>query len=211
MGTGRAIEIWGQEDFDRLADLFRRTRLALEALMQRATIEEGASELLATESLAHVEDVEVGFRGWLRASQSGLTELRALVRRGVLGLPAPRGAAERRAAASEAIVLEHVAGPGRLLPVGTRRLIALHHARLAFAMLPRVPDQDVRYPGGPHTYADIPVPGSPGELAERIEELERELWRAAAGHAPRSRDEAYRRTYGFFDVGERLTGRWRSH
>ena len=39
---------------------------------------------------------------------------------------------------------------------------------------------------------------------ERIEELERSLWRIAAGETPRLSDAPYRRTYGFFDTAARV-------
>ena len=72
-------------------------------------------------------------------------------------------------------------------------------------MMPHTPTDDVHFPGGPRTYGDIPVPRTPGELATRIEELERELWSVATGHGPRDRLGAYRRTYGFFDTAVRLS------
>ena len=72
------------------------------------------------------------------------------------------------------------------------------------AASPTAPD-DVHFPVGPRTYGDIPVPRTPGELAARIEELERELWSVAIGHGPRDRTGAYRRTYGFFDTAVRLS------
>jgi hypothetical protein len=70
--------------------------------------------------------------------------------------------------------------------------------------LPRVPEADVRFPVGRRTYADIAVPRGPAELADRILELERQLWRAATGRAAPPLDPAFRRTYGFFDAAERL-------
>ncbi len=55
------------------------------------------------------------------------------------------------------------------------------------------------------TYADIHPPRSPGELALRIEELERVLWVVAAGRRPSPGHPGFRRLYGFFDAGEQLT------
>jgi hypothetical protein len=83
-------------------------------------------------------------------------------------------------------------------------LAALAHARLVLAFLPRLPDEAVRFPGPHRTYADIPVPRGPAELAERIDELERELWRTATGRPDPPTAPAFRRTYGFFDASERL-------
>jgi hypothetical protein len=82
----------------------------------------------------------------------------------------------------------------------------LQHARLVFALLPRTLAEDVRYPAGRRTYADISAPRRPAELAERIEELERSLWSVATGHRPRLSDGSYRRTYGFFDTAARISG-----
>jgi hypothetical protein len=123
-----------------------------------------------------------------------------------LGLPVADGPAERRAALAEALRARSGAGGERSLePPPSRRLAALEHARLVFALLPRTPESDVHFPGGRRSYADISAPRSPAELAARIEELERELWWVAAGRPPHPSHSAYRRTYGFFDTAERLT------
>jgi hypothetical protein len=83
-------------------------------------------------------------------------------------------------------------------------LAALAHARLVLAMLPTLGPADVRWPAGRPTYADIPVPRGPAELAQRLTELERQLWRLATGRTPPRTDPGLRRTYGFFDAAERL-------
>jgi hypothetical protein len=113
------LEPSGFAEFDRLTDLFGRTRAVLGAVLVEQGVPTAGSELIATETLPHIEDVEAGMR----------------------------------------------------------------------------------------TYADIPVPRSPAELALRIEEIERELWRTATGRPPARVDGAYRRTYGFFDTAERLASR----
>jgi len=207
MAQEHSLEPWGFAEFDRMAELYRRTRLALDTFLRQSALDEAATCLLATETLAHVEDMEAGFRGWLRASQAGGQEMRDLVSREVTELPGPRSAAERRAATAEAVVARRLGAAPRIVPAATRWLVALRNARLVFALLPRLPDEDVRFPTGRRTYVDIPVPASPGELAARIEELERELWRAASGRDPRPWGEAFRRTYGFFDVAEHLSAR----
>ena len=99
-------------------------------------------------------------------------------------------------AAAVAATALHVAEPWSLA--------ALAHARVVLAMLPRIADDDVRYPAGRRTYADIPAPRGPAELSDRIEELERALWRTAAGRRPDPGDPAFRRSYGFFDAADRL-------
>lgn len=195
----------GFAEFDELADLLRRTWWLLDRAAASGELPEGATELLAREALPHIEDVEAGFREWLRAGESDPAELRALVLQAGLGVEDVRGEAERRAALAEAIQARTGAGGTRALAAaGWWRLTALSHARLVFALIPRTPAGQVRFPGRRPSYADISPPRGPGELALRIEELERELWWLAAGRPPRPQREAYRRTYGFFDAAERL-------
>ncbi len=149
--------------------------------------------------------MEAGFRARLRAAEADLAELRTLVSRGGLGLPEPRDGPEARAALIEAMQARAGAGGDRsLASAPVRRLAAVEHARLVFALMPRMPSDAVRFPDGRRTYADIGAPRSQTELCGRIEELERKVWRVAAGARSAHGDEAYRRVYGFFDAGERL-------
>lgn len=195
----------GFSDFDRLGAVFRRTLELLHALAATGDLPDGASKVLATETLPHIEDMEAGFRVRLRATESSLEELRTLVLQGGLGLPQPRNTAEARAALIEAMQARAGSGGERTLAeTPGRGLAALEHARLVFALMPTTPGPSVRYPAGRRTYADIPVPRSPSELASRIEELERRLWQLATGSVPGPADAGYRRVYGFFDIGERL-------
>jgi hypothetical protein len=201
------IESSGFAEFDRLAGLFRRTLSLLDALLATGDLPAGGSDLLATETLPHIEDVEQGFKGLLRAAETDIAELRHLLLRGGFGLPLPRDVAENRAALIEAMrALSGAGGDRELAPAPTRPLAALEHARLALAMLPGTRAVDVHYPGPRRSYADISAPRSPAEFVSRVEEIERTLWWVAAGDRPAPRDAAYRRVYGFFDVGERLTG-----
>ncbi len=200
------LETSGFAEFDRFGLVFRRARALLDALLVTGDLPDGGTEVLATETLPHIEDVEAGFRAWLRAGGNDLAELRHLVLHGGLGMPDPRDAGEARAALVEAMQAISGAGGDRAIrPAPVRRLAALEHARLVFALLPSTPAEEVHYPAGLRTYADIVPPRTPGELSMRIEELERELWWVASGRAPRAGDAAYRRTYGFFDAAERLS------
>jgi hypothetical protein len=199
------LEPSGFAEFDELAALFNRTLGLLDRAAAGGQLPEGGADVLANETLPHIEDVEAGFRASLRAPGANLEELRALVLQGGLGAPPARDDAERRAALAEAIQARSGAGGARDLAYpGWWRLAALAHARLVFALIPRTLGTDVRFPAGRPSYADIAPPRSPGELALRIEELERELWWLAAGRPPRPDREAYRRTYGFFDAADRL-------
>jgi hypothetical protein len=198
----------GFGDFDRLALLYRRTLELLDQVSATGELPADGAHVLAVETLPHVEDMEAGFRVWLKASEADVAELRQIIARAGL-LPAdPRNDAERRAALIERMqALAGAGGERELTPPPARQLSALELARLVFALLPSTPSADVHYPAGRRTYADIVAPRRPVELVERIEELEGRLWHLAAGHSPRLSDGRYRRTYGFFDTAVRLVGR----
>jgi hypothetical protein len=200
----------GFGEFDRVLALVRSTRLVLDALLHEGELPAGGSAFLADATLPHVEAIEAGVRGWLRADMAGLDELRYLVGRiaeSRVGPPQTDAEAEaaRTEAANDRARLAELGS--RLTPADPRSLAALAHARLVFAFLPRVPASEVRFPNGRPTYADISAPRGPAELVARIEELERELWRIARGAPVHPVDPAIRRTYGFFDAAERLDER----
>jgi hypothetical protein len=188
----------------------RRTRELLEEAVGERGLSAGGADYLADLTLPHLEAIQAGFVGWLRADSAGLAELRYLL--SLVGaarvLPAT-GGPERRAADAEAAMERALAARDgrhrpRLRGAEPWDLAALSHARLVLAFLPRVPDEDVRYPAGRRTYADIPAPRGPAELADRLEELERQLWRTASGRTPDPVDPGFRRAYGFFDAADRL-------
>ena len=197
----------GFADFDRLALLYRRTRELLDEVSVTGGVPSDGSAMLATETLPHVEDMEAGFQIWLRTPHAQLEELRLLLARSGMVMPASLDAAEERAALIEAIQrLSGAGGERELVPPAVRRLAAINLARLTFALLPMTPSEHVHYPAGLRTYSDISPPRTPAELVDRIEELERSLWHIAAGRPPRLTDASYRRTYGFFDAATRLSG-----
>jgi hypothetical protein len=205
----------GFGDLDRLLGLVRRTRELLDSVAGDGELPEGGADYLAEATLPHLEGIQEGFRGWLRSEGVGLAELQYLLRLTAAARVAPPdGEAERRAAALERWLEERAA---ERVPGGVRSglhnarasdLVGLAHARVVLAFLPHLPDQDVRYPAPRRTYADIPVPRGPAELAERLAELERLLWQAATRRPIASTDPAFRRTYGFFDAADRLG--WRA-
>ncbi len=201
------IEPSGFSEFDRLADLFRRTRELLDLATATSAVPDAAAEVLATETLPHVADIEEGFRMWLRAGTAEVSEMRALISRAGLAERQPATPAERRAALVEAMhELAAASGERRhIVPPSARSLAALAHARLVFALMPATPSADVHYPTGLRSYRDIFPPRGPVDLAERIEELERSLWSLATRQLPRLTDNSYRRTYGFFDTAARLS------
>ena len=204
------IEQSGFSHFDQWLALVRRTRELLDAAIDEGELPAGGADYLADLTLPHLEAVQAGFLGWLRADTAGLAELRYLL--GLVGTariqPATSGP-DRRAADAEAEMERSLTARGarpaaRLRGAEPWDLAALSHARLVLAFLPRVPDEDVRYPAGRRTYADIPAPRGPAELANRLEELERQLWRTASGRTPNPGDQGFRRAYGFFDAADRL-------
>jgi hypothetical protein len=202
------IDRSGYREFDRILDLARRTREVMEAAVLDGVLPDGAEDILADEALPHLETIQSGFRGWLRTEGVGLAELQYLLLQvGAMRADPASTPADRRAAASELAAEQRFAamnGRPVLRAAEPWDLAALAHARLVLAMLPTLEPGDVRWPAGRPTYADIPVPRGPAELAQRLTELERQLWRLATGRPATRTDPALRRTYGFFDAAERL-------
>jgi hypothetical protein len=200
----------GFSEFDRWLALAKRTRELLDVAIGAGELPDGGADYLADRTLPHVESVQAGFVGWLRSDAAGIDELRYLLGRvAALRVDAPTSEAERRAAEAEAAAERELANRHGRPESGLRiaepwSLAALAHARVVLAMLPRIADEEVRYPAGRRTYADIPAPRGPAELSDRLEELERSLWRTAAGRRPDPADPAFRRAYGFFDAADRL-------
>jgi hypothetical protein len=205
------LEPSGFSQIDHLLELVGRTRELLDAVVHEGELPVGGADYLADTTLPHLEGVEAGFHGTLRSEHAGLAELRYLLARvGSQRVSPPQNEAEHAAAASEAraeadaLALIGGSSKPRLARAEPWDLAALAHARLVLAFLPRLPEGDVRFPVGRRTYADILAPRGPAELADRILELERQLWRAATGRPVPTFDPGFRRTYGFFDAAERL-------
>ena len=113
------------------------------------------SAMLATETLPHVEDMEAGFQIWLRTPHAQLEELRLLLARSGMVMPASLDAAEERAALIEAIQrLSGAGGERELVPPAVRRLAAINLARLTIALLPMTPSEHHHNPAGLRTYVD---------------------------------------------------------
>ncbi|HLY28544.1 MAG TPA: hypothetical protein VKQ72_19510 [Aggregatilineales bacterium] len=87
---------------------------------------------------------------------------------------------------------------GREIERPKGQIVLYQHAVIAFGMLPRLPRSAVTYPFG--QYTDIPVPKSPGETLNRLEELEQTIFAAASEPMAALPRGALRRTYGFFDA-----------
>ena len=202
----------GFTQFDRLLELVRRTRELLDTVVDEGGLPEGGAAYIEATTLPHVEGLQTGFHGWLRADAADANELRYLLLQvASLRVPPPQSDAERRAAAAEAIVEGRLADgwtrSAQLTAIEPWHLAALGHARVVLAFIPKLPEDEVRFPAGRRTYADIATPRGPAELAGRIAELERELWKAVTGRPAAPVDPAFRRTYGFFDAADRLGAR----
>ena len=176
-------------EFTGLYALFVQTRKVFYNYWERGELPREESHYLATVTLAHIDDIDLGFKWVLRSDDVPMEELPYVLR------PAdttdwrnePKGAATQ--------------------PVepDLRKVMALRHAQVVFGYLPATPKRHVSYPGYA-SYSDIKVPRTPLELRERIEELAIGVWDAASGRALDSLDsERSRRVYGFFEAGSWLT------
>src|SRR3954469_19378537 len=124
------LEPTGFADFDHMAAVFRRTRELLHLVSATNEVSDEATNLIATQALPHIEDIEEGFRVWLRAGAVDIAELRAFVARAGVASNDAHGAAERRAALVETMHDLALSTHTELLPAPARALAALEHARL---------------------------------------------------------------------------------
>src|SRR5262245_40882304 len=155
------IEQSGFAEFDEWRALARRTRELLDAAVVERALPDGGADFIADTTLPHIEGIQNGFLGWLRTDAAGVAELRYLLRLvGTLRVEPAASPAERRAAISERAIetLLAVRESGREVLSALRgaepwNLAALAHARLVLAMLPAIPDADVRYPAGRRKYS----------------------------------------------------------
>jgi len=95
---------------------------------------------------------------------------------------------------------------GEIEKVGSQ-LLAFAHTYVTLGVLPRLPPQQVTYPQGHPTYADIPVPHTPGEVLLRIEELEEVVSEVSIVPMGKLEPDSLRRTYGFFEASAWLAAR----
>ena len=93
------------------------------------------------------------------------------------------------------------------------QLMAFGMAASALGLLPKTPAARITFPlsfSDPPTYADIPAPHTPGEMLQRIEEIEETLWQLMAEDPQELAQRRYgplRRTYGFFEVSAHMARR----
>ncbi|HEY3335094.1 MAG TPA: hypothetical protein VGK16_07625 [Candidatus Limnocylindrales bacterium] len=185
--------------FDDLVETYRRTRAALVAVAhERAGDGEMVRQIIASESLPHVDAVWDGLVSIARAGQFTPAELRDLVRRAAIVEPPHGTGPDAVAAAAEARAVHP-----EIRPADGAHMLAAAHTRIVFSVLPTLPAAAVTWPRAHRTYADIPRPRTEAELLTRVEELAQVLWRVAEGR-PRH-DESLRRALAFYEAGSRLS------
>lgn len=177
--TPELLELW---------TLFRETRKVFHNYWIRGgELRAEEVQFLATITLSHIDDIDVGYRWTLRTDEVPVEELGAVLR--------PEDVTDWSD--------EPRTVPTPVLP-DLRKVMALRHAQVVFGSLPRTPEGEISYPGY-SSYADIKVPRSPLELRERIEELAMGVWDAATHRRVSTLDpERARRVYGFFETGSWL-------
>jgi len=96
-----------------------------------------------------------------------------------------------------------LAPPEAIASVG-RQLVAFAMAAVALAFMPELPPQAVTFPLRHQfptpSYADIRVPRSPGEVWDRLEEIERVVYTAGLRPLSSVHPSPLRRTYAFFEA-----------
>lgn len=186
------MQLWdlraGLQALQALGQLAEQTRTALARRIQGEPLPEKAQATLQN-ALDHLSEVREGFILSLRTSAvPSLTELRALVERVMVDWSAWEAAGFRFMPAFELV------RPGD-------QIFFFHHAYIAMGILPRLPDYAVTFPHQRRpSYADIPVPGTPGEVLDRIEEMEHVVWVAENADLEAAPADSVRRTYAFFEA-----------
>ena len=202
------IERSGFSEFDRWLGLARRTRELLDALIGEGVLPAGGAAYLRTGPCPTSRASRPGSSAGCAATRPGRDSATCWHGSAPMRVDGPANNAERRAAAAETAVELTLADLDGAAADGSR---SASPSRGTWPRLPTpvsssrccptIPDDDVRYPAGRRTYADIAAPRGPAELSDRIEELERSLWRTAAGRRPDPRDPAFRRVVRLFRRG----------
>ncbi|MCS7251047.1 MAG: hypothetical protein RMK32_00255 [Anaerolineae bacterium] len=176
----RALQALGQ-----MAD---QTKAALAHRIQKEPLPEEAYATLHN-ALDHLSEVREGFILSLRTSAvPSLAELRTLVERVLMDWSAWEALGFRLMPAFE---LAHLGD----------QIFFFHHAYIAMGILPRLPNYAVTFPHQRRpSYADIPVPGTPAEVLDRIEEMEHVVWTAENAELEAAPQDSVRRTYAFFEA-----------
>ncbi|GAB4445340.1 MAG: hypothetical protein Kow0031_27860 [Anaerolineae bacterium] len=175
-----------------LARVVEATRQTLSGLMHRQKAAPSHQPGHFASTLSHVEAVREGFILSQRAApQLSAEELRRLVKHVLMdwGWMQELGWMMQPASGVEQV------GP---------QLVAYNHAQVALAVLPRLPAEAVTFPQRRPTYRDVNVPVEPGELLERIEEIEQMIYRVEVDSLRNLDYNSFRRTYAYFEASSWL-------
>lgn len=182
--------------FFAMGNIAQRTKKLLGEYMRRRDepLSPDRQESL-TLTFHHIENVREGFKITLRTSAvRDLSELRDLIQQTLTTWEW-----------LEALNLKLELDTEIHYPL--QQALAFAHSYVTLGVLPRLPAWAVTYPEFPATYADIPVPHTPGEILSRIDELEMVLSEATAKPKREADPEPLRRTYGFFETSAWLVQR----
>jgi len=198
----------GFYDFVAIGEVADTTRhflcLNLEGdIRRRGQAVDQVAQLILQQAQDYLGRVREGFVLSVRARDvSSRAELGYLLRRVLYdwdALQAELGLADAAPAASDE------SGEAPAVQRVHDQLLAFGMAVVALGALPRLPAEEVTFPRSYRkgaSYADIPVPASPGELLQRIDELEEIVWQVGytdPDELVRRRYDPLRRTYGFFE------------
>ncbi len=139
-------------------------------------------------ALSHLGAVREGFVVSLRTSATHPTELRKLVRAVLIDW-------ER---AAQLFGFEFM--PEDKIELPHMQLLAFAHSYVTLGVIPSLPPEQVTFPQPRRSYADIHAPRTPGEVLERIEELEVVVSEAESEPLDHIDRHRLRRTYGFFET-----------
>jgi hypothetical protein len=182
--------------FYAMGNVAQRTKELLgEYMRRRDTPLSSDRQKYLTLTLHHIDNVREGFKITLRTTEvRDLSELRELIQQTLMTWDW-----------LEAFNLE--LEPDTEIYYPLEQTLAFAHSYVTLGVLPRLPAWAVTYPETPPTYADIPVPHTPGEVLARIDELEMVLSEATAKPRREADPEPLRRTYGFFETSAWLVSR----
>ena len=177
-------------EYLRLGDVAREMRdsLAYRIVAPEANLPEDTQHAFS-QALSHLGNVREGFVVSLRTSDTTHpTELRKLVKAVLFDW---QQAAQMFG--FDLALADQIESP-RL------QMLAFAHSYVTLAYIPSLPPEQVTFPQHRRTYADIHAPRTPGEVLERIEEMEEVVTEAETEPLEQIDRNRLRRTYGFFET-----------
>lgn len=177
-------------EFQALGDVAREMRdsLAYRLVAPEVDLPDRAHTAFG-HALSHLGHVREGFAVSLRAEDiTRISELRDLVKAILI---------EWRQA-EEALGVQFM--PAERVELPHSQIMAFAHSYVTFGMIPQLPPDQVTFPQQRRTYSDIHAPRTPGEVLERIEEMEEVVCEVENTSLKRVDRSRLRRTYGFFET-----------